>query len=90
MDEGENVYEVSKPDYQDIRDDRVYTYFGLTRNRSYYNTNSYTKTFVILLNAAYVGDYFLAPVRVEDMYDNEIYARNTGFWVKVVKQGEGK
>ncbi|MCK4749400.1 MAG: hypothetical protein KAT15_20240, partial [Bacteroidales bacterium] len=42
------------PDYQDIRDDRVYSYFGLKKNES--------KTFIMMLNAAYLGEYLLPAV----------------------------
>jgi uncharacterized protein YfaS (alpha-2-macroglobulin family) len=68
----------SKPDYQDIRDDRVYSYFGLEKAES--------KTFVILLNAAYLGEYFLPAVYCEAMYDNGIHATRAGKWVKVIRQ----
>ena len=68
----------SKPDYQDIRDDRVYSYFGLDKGQS--------KTFVVLLNAAYLGEYFLPAVYCEAMYDKEIHATRSGLWVKVVRQ----
>jgi alpha-2-macroglobulin len=37
-------------DYQDIRDDRVYTYFGLSSGES--------RTFRIALNAAYKGRFY--------------------------------
>ncbi len=68
----------SKPDYQDIRDDRVYSYFGLDKGES--------KTFVVLLNAAYLGEYFLPAVYCEAMYDNGIHATRAGKWVKVTRQ----
>ena len=68
----------SKPDYQDIRDDRVYSYFGLEKGE--------TKTFVVMLNAAYLGEYFLPAVYCEAMYDNGIHATRSGKWVKVLKQ----
>jgi uncharacterized protein YfaS (alpha-2-macroglobulin family) len=70
----------SQPDYQDIRDDRVYSYFGLEKGE--------TKTFVVMLNAAYLGEFFLPAVYCEAMYDNEIHATRAGKWVKVTKQGE--
>jgi uncharacterized protein YfaS (alpha-2-macroglobulin family) len=66
--------------YQDIRDDRVYTYFDLPRNSS--------KTFTVQLHAAYVGDYYLPAVRSEAMYDEMIHALKKGEWVKVRKAGE--
>lgn len=65
------------PTYQDIRDDRVYTYFDLKRNKS--------KTFTIMVSAAYVGKYYLPTVSCEAMYDDRIHARKPGEWVEVVK-----
>ncbi|MGQ8337710.1 alpha-2-macroglobulin family protein [Sunxiuqinia sp. A32] len=64
-------------DYQDIRDDRVYTYFDLKPLEK--------KTFRILLNASYEGKFYLPSVNCEAMYDNRINARKPGKWVKVVK-----
>lgn len=63
--------------YQDIRDDRVSTYFDLRNNES--------KTFTIRLHAAYEGKYYLPAVNAEAMYDSGIYARNKGQWIKVSK-----
>jgi uncharacterized protein YfaS (alpha-2-macroglobulin family) len=68
----------SQPDYQDIRDDRVYSYFGLDKGE--------TKTFVVMLNAAYLGEFFLPAVYCEAMYDNGIHATRSGKWVKVSRQ----
>jgi len=70
----------SSYEYQDIRDDRVYTFFSL-----YWNE---TKTFRIVFNAAYVGKYYLPSFACEAMYDNSVFARNSGQWVEVVNQGE--
>jgi uncharacterized protein YfaS (alpha-2-macroglobulin family) len=67
-------------DYQDIRDDRIYTYFDLRKNSS--------KTFTVQLHAAYVGDYYMPAVRAEAMYDEMIHALKKGEWVKVKKAGE--
>ncbi len=64
-------------DYQDIRDDRVLTYFELNPNEK--------KTFRILLNAAYEGKFYLPSVQCEAMYDNRINSRKPGKWVEVVK-----
>ncbi|UII21103.1 alpha-2-macroglobulin family protein [Fulvivirga ligni] len=69
------------PDYQDIRDDRVYTYFDLNRNES--------KTFRVLLNASYQGTYYLPAVSCEAMYDNDISANTEGKEVRVLKAGGG-
>ncbi|MCP4310628.1 MAG: hypothetical protein GY790_05150 [Bacteroidetes bacterium] len=67
-----------KPDYQDIRDDRVYSYFGLNKRQ--------TTTFIVMLNAAYLGEFFMPAVYCEAMYDNDIHATKAGKWVKVVRQ----
>lgn len=67
-------------DYQDIRDDRVLTYFGLRRGE--------TKTFSILLNASYVGKFYLPAVSCEAMYNHTINARKAGKWVEVVASGQ--
>ncbi len=64
-------------DFQDIRDDRIYTYFNLKPNEK--------KTFRLLLNAAYLGKFYLPSVSCEAMYDNRINARVPGKWVEVVK-----
>lgn len=82
MDETGEFYQVDKPDYQDIRDDRVYTYFDLRANQR--------KTFRILLNASYAGEYYLPTIYCEAMYDRSINARKAGRWVKVVKEENSK
>lgn len=66
------------PTYQDIRDDRVYTYFDLSANQR--------KTFKVLLTASYAGSYYLPAVSCEAMYDNSVYARKKGRVVEVVKR----
>lgn len=63
--------------YQDIRDDRVYSYYELSANAA--------KTFAIQLNATYLGKFYLPTVYSEAMYDNLISARVPGRWVEVVK-----
>lgn len=71
-------YEISQPTYQDIRDDRVYTYFDLPVGQS--------KTFVIQLNASYIGKYYLPGINCEAMYDNSVYSVCEGKWVEVISQ----
>jgi len=61
-----SVHSKDIPTYQDIRDDRVYTYFDLRTGQ--------TKTFVVLLNAAYKGSYFLPAIQCQAMYENSIKA----------------
>ena len=74
----ESAYKSSPFDYQDIRDDRVYTYFNLNENE--------TLTYYIQLNAAYLGKYFLPGTYCGAMYDNSINAGVNGKWVEVVKE----
>lgn len=64
-------------DYQDIRDDRVYTYFKLQSNK--------TNVYRIQLNATYLGEFYLPAVNTSAMYDETISARTPGMWVNVVK-----
>ncbi len=66
-------------DYQDIRDDRVYTYFSLQKDES--------KQFKVQLNAAYLGSFYLPQTYVEAMYDASINARIKGKWVEVKEPG---
>ncbi|QTD39163.1 hypothetical protein JL193_07975 [Polaribacter batillariae] len=71
----------SEARYTDIRDDRVNFYFDLYKNRK----KPETKTFKVLLNAAYLGNYYLPGIQVEAMYDNDYLVRTKGRWVEVVK-----
>ncbi|POS01825.1 hypothetical protein Q361_10714 [Flavobacterium croceum DSM 17960] len=64
-------------DYIDIRDDRANYYFGLKANE--------TRTFKLLLNASYLGKYYLPGLQCEAMYDHDFLARTKGQWVEVVK-----
>ncbi|MDI1234662.1 MAG: MG2 domain-containing protein [bacterium] len=63
--------------YQDIRDDRVYSYYELAANT--------TKTFTIKLNATYLGKFYLPTVYSEAMYNHAINASLPGRWVEVIK-----
>ena len=54
--------------YQDIRDDRVLTYFNLRRGE--------TKIFTIKLQATYAGNFILPSVQCEAMYDVNVQARS--------------
>lgn len=69
-----------EPEYQDVRDDRVYTYFDLNSGGS--------KTFRIVLNAAYLGRFYLPAVHCGAMYDNDISAYKAGQWVEVKQAGQ--
>lgn len=71
----------SQARYTDIRDDRVNFYFDLSRNG---NTNS-NKTFSVMLNASYLGSYYLPGIQAEAMYDNDFLVRTKGKWINVIK-----
>ncbi len=62
-------------DYRDFRDDRVNTYFSLLRGE--------TKSFVIMLNAAYRGEYSQPSIWCEAMYNAAYYSRHPGNTVTV-------
>ena len=66
MDAGMSQQAGSIPTYQDIRDDRVYTFFDLPARS--------TKTFRIMLNAAYLGKFYLPSVYAEVMYNGSTNA----------------
>jgi uncharacterized protein YfaS (alpha-2-macroglobulin family) len=68
--------------YQDIRDDRVMTYFDLAARQQ--------STYRVFLNAAYIGRFYLPPTVCEAMYDHTVNARSPGRWVNVVKPGVGR
>lgn len=72
-----NKHLKSTADYMDIRDDRIYYYFDLKQGEQ--------KTFVSLLNAAYLGKFYLPSVYCEAMYDQTINAKKSGKWVSVIK-----
>ncbi len=75
----ENVQPGDAFTYQDIRDDRVYTYFDLNRGKS--------KTFKVLLNASFSGEYYLPAVSCEAMYDDQVRAVLPGQGVTVFTGG---
>ena len=56
--------------YQDVRDDRILTYFDLQP--------AAVRRFPVLLHAAYAGKYQLPGLAVEAMYDATIGARTKG------------
>jgi len=65
-------------DYRDIRDDRVNTYFSLNQGE--------TKTFVLILNAAYKGEFYQPSVWCEAMYTENCYSGVPGNKVIVTGQ----
>ena len=70
----------SQARYTDIRDDRVNFYIDIPKKGKYG-----TKTFTVLLNASYLGTYYLPGAQAEAMYDNDYLVRNKGRWITVEK-----
>lgn len=70
----------SQARYTDIKDDRVNFYFDLPEKGKYS-----TKTFNVMLNASYLGTYYLPGIQAEAMYDNEYLVRTKGQWITVEK-----
>ncbi|MBX2812114.1 MAG: hypothetical protein KTR25_09900 [Myxococcales bacterium] len=66
-------------DYQDIRDQRVYTYFNLQPGQS--------KIIPIRVHAQLQGKFFLAPIRAEAMYDAGIYGETSSDWFELNPPG---
>lgn len=77
VNDNESILAASPYTYRDIRDDRVFTYFNLRENE--------TVTYKVLLNASYIGRYYLSAVQCEAMYNNSISATEAGKWVQVIK-----
>lgn len=71
----------NQADYTDIRDDRVNFYFNLGKR----SKSGSTKTFNVLLNASYLGKYYLPGTQAEAMYDNDYFVRTKGRWIEVIK-----
>ena len=70
----------SQARFTDIRDDRVNFYFDLPKKGKHS-----TKHFNVMLNASYLGTYYLPGIQAEAMYDNEYLVRTKGKWVVVGK-----
>ena len=73
----DSLYAQGGYDYRDIRDDRVMTYFDLAAGER--------KTFSLVLNAAYAGQFYQPSFYVEAMYDNTIYGKSASRYVEVVR-----
>lgn len=79
--EGAEAFIESSPyRYQDIRDDRVFTYFNLSPNEE--------RTFRIMLTATYAGTFYLPAASCQAMYDGSINAAVEGREVTVVKAAQ--
>jgi len=67
----------SQVEHQDIRDDRVNSFFDLQTGKSV--------TIQTKVTAAYAGRFFLPPVLASAMYDDEVKATTVGKWIEVTK-----
>lgn len=61
--------------YQDVRDDRVLSYFDLRRGEH--------KTIRTKVTATYIGKFYLPSIYCEAMYKGTVNASTLGGWVKV-------
>jgi uncharacterized protein YfaS (alpha-2-macroglobulin family) len=66
---------ISLPEYQDIKDDRVFSYFDLYTNE--------TRIYRIRLTAAYAGQFYLPGLKCGPMYDESVVSKQLGQWVTV-------
>ena len=64
-------------DHKDQRDDRIHYYFDLKKGEE--------KTFGLVANASYLGQFYMPAINVEGMYDGKLQARERGKWVHIVK-----
>jgi alpha-2-macroglobulin len=74
----EGTDKTDRGDYQDIRDDRVYTYFSVGAGRQ--------RSFRVSLTASFGGTFYLPGVSCEAMYDHSVSAKEKGQVVEVVKR----
>lgn len=63
--------------YQDVRDDRVLSYFDLKAGEK--------KTITVPVNAAFLGEYYFPAVSAEVMYEPNKRGRTAGLPVQIVK-----
>ncbi|MCX7023833.1 MAG: MG2 domain-containing protein [Spirochaetes bacterium] len=75
--------EVKLFDYQDIRDDRIYTYFDLKGPGD-------SRTFKFFMNKTYQGIFYLPAITVEAMYDPAVSALEKGRWLGEAKKAPQK
>lgn len=64
--------------YQDIRDDRMLTFFDLGKGE--------TKQFYCRIQASYAGVYYMPATVCEAMYDASVYARTTASEIKIKQE----
>ena len=65
--------------YQDIRDDRVFTYLDLAPGES--------RTITVRVHAQFPGRFFLPPIQAEAMYDPRIQGSTKSEWIEIRAPG---
>ena len=75
MDQFGDRYKNGPMRYQDIRDDRVNTFFSMDRG---------VVNYYFVMTATYAGRYWLPDIMSEAMYSHQVRARLPGRWVEVV------
>ncbi len=75
MDQFQGRFKNSGFRYQDIRDDRVNTFFSMDRG---------VWTYHFVMTATYAGRYWLPDIMCDAMYSHQVQARLPGRWVEVI------
>jgi len=75
LDQFENRFTNSSIRYQDIRDDRVNTFFSMDRG---------VWNYYFVMTATYAGKYWLPDIMCDAMYSHQVQARVPGRWVEVL------
>ncbi len=75
-----NIGNFDQPAYQDIRDDRIYSYFDLSQHNPV--------SIGIKLTASYAGKFYLPGISCKAMYRDDISALVPGKWIEVVVPGD--
>jgi uncharacterized protein YfaS (alpha-2-macroglobulin family) len=76
MDQFRDRFNNSPMRYQDIRDDRVNTFFSMDRG---------VVNYYFIMTATYAGRYWLPDIMCEAMYSHQVRARLPGRWVEVIQ-----
>ncbi len=75
-------------EYQDIRDDRVYSYFTLGRYYWYHRYDEREVTIEVAMNASFKGKFYLPGWHAGSMYDRKVRAKVKGQWIEVLEGDE--
>jgi uncharacterized protein YfaS (alpha-2-macroglobulin family) len=70
-------FKFKRPEYEDIRDDRIHWFFDMRGYEKY-------KDFLVKINAVTVGEFFMPGASFHAMYDNEYRATKQGKKVQVI------